>query len=385
MVDGVYYLHTRSPPIIHGDLHDVSTALADFIFLCSYIYRKLNILVTCTGECLLCDFGLSRIRHEISRTDTTVHHGGRERFLAPEITHNAQENTRIDEPSDIYSLAMTVYALGTRSLPFADLKNIHAVCREAASGRRPSKHDSLGGLTTDDTELLWSLLERMWDGRPEFRPTIFHVRDEIMKSNLIYLESATVPMPIAASSGNGQPSTSTAFLQHPDRLSSQVLAPGNKDQRINGPTLPEPFVPKVDESSDFDLINHKNGIESLKTKIHRLEREIQLAKNLDVNPAGLRMYLLRRISNMLPQNAPLSRPLPPVLPIFPLAGNMTVPVERSIQPGYLIGGYGLVVNRAAIEAAVLTWDPQTNPSSALTLLLYVTLWTLSTQKADSID
>ena len=258
LVDGVYYLHTRSPPIIHGDLHDVSTALADFIFLCSYIYRKLNILVTCTGECLLCDFGLSRIRHEISRTYTTVHHGGRERFLAPEITHNAQENTRIDEPSDIYSLAMTVYALGTRSLPFADLKNIHAVCREAASGRRPSKHDSLGGLTTDDTEFLWSLL-RMWDGRPEFRPTISHVRDEIMKSNLIYLESATTP--IAASSGNGQPSTSTASLQHPDRPSSQDLASGNKDQRISGPTvLPGgPFVPGVDESSDFKLLTRPLG------------------------------------------------------------------------------------------------------------------------------
>jgi serine/threonine protein kinase len=178
----------------------------------------------------LCDFGLSRIRYEISRTYTTVHQGGHGRFLAPEI-YKAEDDTRINESSDIYSLAMTIYALGTRSLPFAGLKN-WAACSAAARGERPSKRNSLGGLMTDDSELLWSLMERMWDGRPEIRPTISCVRNEIMKSSLMRLEPTTVP--IVASSRSAQHSA-PAFLQHADSSPPQGLAVADKDEQISEP------------------------------------------------------------------------------------------------------------------------------------------------------
>jgi serine/threonine protein kinase len=112
---------------------------------------------------LLCDFGLSRIRHEISRTHTIIHTGGRYRFIAPEIYSG--EETCVNERSAIYSLAMTIYALGTKSLPFGDLNEL-AAAHEAAKGKRPSKQDSLGGLNAEDTQLLWSLVERMWDQEP---------------------------------------------------------------------------------------------------------------------------------------------------------------------------------------------------------------------------
>lgn len=51
-----------------------------------HIFSKRNVFVSRTGDCLLCDFGLSRIRHEISRTYTTIHQGDRQRFIAPEIS-----------------------------------------------------------------------------------------------------------------------------------------------------------------------------------------------------------------------------------------------------------------------------------------------------------
>ena len=185
--------------------------------------------MTHDGQCLLCDFGLSRIKHEITRTLTIASHGGRQRFLAPEICDPEAEETRINESSDIYSLAMTIYALGTRSMPFADLTNGRA--RQAAvRGERPSKPDSLGGLTADDTKFLWSLMERMWNGRPELRPIIASVRD-IMKD--IPMWSGSAPTHRAP-----QPLDGGAIPGSVGRASSSVMpvtgtndtGPGAEDQ-----------------------------------------------------------------------------------------------------------------------------------------------------------
>lgn len=45
-----------------------------------------------SGEPIICDFGLSRIRHEVTRTRTMIHEGGRTRFLVPELS--AEQQTR---------------------------------------------------------------------------------------------------------------------------------------------------------------------------------------------------------------------------------------------------------------------------------------------------
>ena len=136
LFEGIHYLHTRSPPVIHGDLHDVSTdSLDSVIYIHAFLQR--NVCVSYTGDCLLCDFGLSRIRHEISRTHTTIHQGGQPRFIAPEIFFAIE--ARINEKSDVYSLAMTIYALGTRSPPFGHIKHRRMSCctrRTAAAAVR---------------------------------------------------------------------------------------------------------------------------------------------------------------------------------------------------------------------------------------------------------
>ena len=147
--------------------------------------KKRNILVSNTGHSLLCDFGLSRIRHELSLTSTTIRQGGNNRFIAPEISPETDE-IRVNEQSDIYSLAMTIYALGTKSPPFKDMKP-HRARNVAAKGERPSKHDSLGGLTAEHTDLLWSLLERMWSQDPQLRPTVITARDEIAECGITSL------------------------------------------------------------------------------------------------------------------------------------------------------------------------------------------------------
>jgi len=136
-------------------------------------------------------------------------------------------------------------------------------------------------------------------------------------------------------------------------------------------------VARGGEPCDFNLPDRENRIASLETKIRMLEREIQLADDSALNPVEFRARLLRRMKKMFPENVSPSRPLPPVVPIFPLASNLTGPLpERSIQPDYLPGGYGFSVSRVEIGAAAFSWDPEIPPSHALTLLLYVFPWTL---------
>jgi len=84
LFEGVHYLHTRSPPVIHGDLHDRNVVISD------------------TGDCLLCDFGLSRIKHGLGQTSMTVCQGGDYRFIAPEISFG-KDDTCVDQQSDIYT------------------------------------------------------------------------------------------------------------------------------------------------------------------------------------------------------------------------------------------------------------------------------------------
>lgn len=63
---------------------------------------------------------MSRIRHAISRTLTSRRDGGRSRYVAPELEAGMVLSST--EPSDIYSFAMTIIALGTGVKPFFDIE-----------------------------------------------------------------------------------------------------------------------------------------------------------------------------------------------------------------------------------------------------------------------
>src|ERR1700733_9280834 len=128
--------------------------------------------------------------------------GGRQRFVAPEISSGLED--RVNEKSDIYSLALTIYALGTLSLPFGDIREA-AACKAAQEGARPQKCDSLGGLTTEETTYLWLLLERMWNHDPQHRPTASVARDGVIQTSRVCLELAAL---MAVSSTSVQPAIS---------------------------------------------------------------------------------------------------------------------------------------------------------------------------------
>ncbi|KAG8901117.1 hypothetical protein FRC01_009920, partial [Tulasnella sp. 417] len=186
---GVEYLHSRKPPIRHGDL------------------KSINILVNSENRALITDFGSARrittkdIEKERERTEKTSRVGLRFeavfcastnsmtltgdkftlRWAAPELLHGDEAGLW----SDIWALGWVAYEVMTNSIPFegvGDAKVIINVIR----GDLPS--------ISEDTRLLLiralcSLMIECWSVDPGKRPTAEECRKAIG-----WMASYVVPM-----------------------------------------------------------------------------------------------------------------------------------------------------------------------------------------------
>ena len=129
-----------------------------------------NILIADDGQPLLADFGLSRIRHEVTRTQS-MHHdheGGSQRYMAPELL-NGPEHFCTSKASDVYALAMTYLSAGTEQQPFAMWENIHKVTAAVRNEERPPPVDKINQLSLLETSEFWTILEAMWCQKPSDR------------------------------------------------------------------------------------------------------------------------------------------------------------------------------------------------------------------------
>ncbi|HYX50496.1 MAG TPA: protein kinase [Ktedonobacteraceae bacterium] len=104
LCDVLEYLHNQQPPVIFRDM------------------KPSNIMLTRSGRIKLIDFGIARLFRNRGSQDTQVL--GTPGFAPPEQYGSAQT----DERSDIYSLAMTLFQLLTRSISENGfgLTNVHA-------------------------------------------------------------------------------------------------------------------------------------------------------------------------------------------------------------------------------------------------------------------
>ncbi|KAF8315116.1 kinase-like protein [Clavulina sp. PMI_390] len=152
---GVGYLHSRQPPVIHGDLHPG------------------NVLLDKYQQPYLCDFGLSRVRHEVSRTRTQRQDGGSTRFSAPELTSSPADKFRTTSQSDIYALAMLTYNMWTGQKPFSEIELEWQVALTSVQGgrpRRPTASTAHVNLAEGVEAAFWRLLQEMWAQDPSKRP-----------------------------------------------------------------------------------------------------------------------------------------------------------------------------------------------------------------------
>jgi len=100
IVLGLIYLHSSSPPIIHGDL------------------KPTNIIFDNENNVKLMDFGFLTIKKETHEYNNETTSKGQLRWMAPELL--------IEKPtlkSDIYSFGIIIWQLLTRKLPYPEAKN----------------------------------------------------------------------------------------------------------------------------------------------------------------------------------------------------------------------------------------------------------------------
>lgn len=129
----------------------------------------------------------------MTRTFSINRPGGSPHFEAPEIRDGLTGTERINEESDVYSLAMTIYALWTGRVPFYHLKrseapeltSSEAVLEAARKGDRPpvdtisalaSSPYLQGGFDHIEKVQFGALLTQMWRHKPAQRVSMPEAR-----------------------------------------------------------------------------------------------------------------------------------------------------------------------------------------------------------------
>ncbi|KIK50356.1 hypothetical protein GYMLUDRAFT_461935 [Collybiopsis luxurians FD-317 M1] len=146
---GMRYLHSRNPPVIHGDI------------------RGGNILVTDDYRCCLADFGLAIVTTDSqswSITTSDANSKGSMRWMAPEYI-NSTGSFPNHTSRDVYAYACTIIEIITRKPPFQELKNDPSVLFALMERKRPSRPEDVW--CTDE---IWNLVAQCWAQSMHDRP-----------------------------------------------------------------------------------------------------------------------------------------------------------------------------------------------------------------------
>ncbi|KAG9395807.1 Protein kinase domain [Carpediemonas membranifera] len=143
--DGLAFIHSRG--IVHRDIKP-----DNFFVSVEEKVRKNRIRVK------VGDLGLA-----VNNTTKTMTNIGTMGFAAPELLQRGE----YDQKADVFSFAMTIYALFSEELPFASEKSSFAAMKKINDGVRPEPMKVMLKLPE-----LQEIVSQMWSQRPEDRPTM---------------------------------------------------------------------------------------------------------------------------------------------------------------------------------------------------------------------
>ncbi|KAL5513805.1 hypothetical protein ACEPAH_4206 [Sanghuangporus vaninii] len=155
---GLAYLHGKD--VVHSDV------------------KSDNVLISNSGDALLCDFGCSRMitaTRTYAKISTTVK--GTERYMAPEFFNSS--HSKHSKKTDIWAFGMTVFELFAQERPFSDVYHL-CVPLEISKFHLPSLPNSFLPPTTPQTQkFLWEICRICWIQDPEGRPEMGLILDKL--------------------------------------------------------------------------------------------------------------------------------------------------------------------------------------------------------------
>ncbi|XP_073140037.1 serine/threonine-protein kinase EDR1 isoform X2 [Henckelia pumila] len=137
---GMNCLHTSTPTIVHRDL------------------KSHNLLVDNNWNVKVCDFGLSRLKHNTFLSSKST--AGTPEWMAPEILRNEPSN----EKCDVYSFGVILWELATLKLPWSEMNPIQVVGAVGFQNRRLE-------ITKEVDPLVARIICECWQTEPNLRPS----------------------------------------------------------------------------------------------------------------------------------------------------------------------------------------------------------------------
>ncbi|XAR50246.1 Non-specific serine/threonine protein kinase [Bertholletia excelsa] len=113
ILEGLFYLHSHDPPVIHRDLK------------CDNIFVNGN-----QGEVKIGDLGLAAILHQARAAHSVI---GTPEFMAPELYEE-----EYNELVDIYAFGMCLLELVTFEYPYSECANAAQIFKKVTSGIKPA-------------------------------------------------------------------------------------------------------------------------------------------------------------------------------------------------------------------------------------------------------
>ncbi len=204
---GLLYLHEKK--IVHRDL------------------KSLNVLLDKDYQVKLADFGLSCIKTSSSQS---LHKAGTTQWIAPELLLDATAS--FTEACDVYSLAMVLWELMSRQVPYRNLASPALVpIHVGYQGQRET-------IPAQAPLVMQAVTEAGWKQQPEDRPTAAQLCDELRSQPVT--DTTPIPSPHvkrARVADEGGPSDSRGYVaqtKSSERSAGPLLMPVSSGRYVEG-------------------------------------------------------------------------------------------------------------------------------------------------------
>ncbi|KAK9091653.1 hypothetical protein Sjap_024830 [Stephania japonica] len=176
---GMNYLHNCTPVIVHRDL------------------KSPNLLVDKNWIVKVCDFGLSRMKHNTFLSSKST--AGTAEWMAPEVLRNEPSN----EKCDVYSFGVILWELSTMQQPWNGMNPMQVVGAVGFQQRRLDIPDGMDPVIAD-------IITKCWQTDPKLRPSFTEIMAALKPlQKPITSNHVPRPRPTASSSPRAEASQNT--------------------------------------------------------------------------------------------------------------------------------------------------------------------------------